>query len=276
MLENKVKISNIVENQIPEFLNEENPLFREFLNQYYISQEFEYSIVDLAENIPSYKHIDTYSNVGLSTISISLTSDVLAFDDTINVTTTIGFPSKYGLLKINNEIVTYTGITTNSFTGCIRGFSGISQIETEGNPEFLTFSSTSAEEHFSGSLVSNLSSIFVKEFFKKYKYQFLPGFENRSFASGVSVENILTRAKDFYSSKGTDSAIKILFKILFGKNVQIIKPFDNTISPSEAEWISVDEMIVESLNGNPTNLKKTTLYQNSFDSPTANGTISNV
>ena len=276
MLENKVKISNIVENQIPEFLNEENPLFREFLNQYYISQEFEYSIVNLAENIPSYKHIDTYSNVGLSTISISLTSDVLAFDDTINVNTTIGFPSKYGLLKVNNEIITYTGITTNSFTGCIRGFSGISQIETEGNPEFLTFSSTDAEEHFSGSLVSNLSSIFVQEFFKKYKYQFLPGFENRSFAPGVSVENILTRAKDFYSSKGTDSAIKILFKILFGKNVQIIKPFDNTISSSEAEWISVDEMIVESLNGNPLNLKETTIYQNSFDFPTANGTISNV
>ena len=58
MPENKVKISNIVENQIPEFLNEENPLFKEFLNQYYISQEFQYSIVDLAENIPSYKHFD--------------------------------------------------------------------------------------------------------------------------------------------------------------------------------------------------------------------------
>jgi len=276
MTEKKVKISNIIENQIPEFINEENPLFKEFLNQYYISQEFDNSITNLAENIPSYKHIDTYRNAGLSTISISLTSNVLPFDDTIEVTTTIGFPSKYGLLKVNNEIITYTGITTNSFTGCIRGFSGISKIETEGNPEFLTFGSTDAEEHFSGSLVNNLSSIFVQEFFKKYKYQFLPGFENRSFTPGVSIENILTRAKDFYSSKGTDSAIKILFKILFGKNVQIIKPFDNTISPSEAEWISVDEMIVESLDGNPLNLKETTIYQNSFDLPSANGTISNV
>jgi len=244
MLENKVKISNIVENQIPEFLNEENPLFKEFLNQYYISQEFDYSIVNLAENIPSYKNIDTYKNVGLSTISISLTSNILAFDDTIDVTTTIGFPSTYGLLKVDDEIITYAGITTNSFTGCIRGFSGITQIESEGNPEFLTFRSTDAQEHSSGSLVSNLSFIFVQEFFKKYKYQFLPGFENRTFSSGISIENILTRAKDFYSSKGTDGAIKILFKILFGKNVQIIKPFDNTISVSEAEWISVDEMIV--------------------------------
>lgn len=129
MSENKVKISNIVENQIPEFLNQENPLFKEFLNQYYTSQEFEYSIVNLAENIPSYKHINTYSNVGLTTISINLTSDVLAFDDTINVDTTIGFPSKYGLLKVNDEIITYTGITTNSFTGCIRGFSGILKLK---------------------------------------------------------------------------------------------------------------------------------------------------
>ena len=128
MTVNKVKISNIVENQIPEFLNEENPLFKEFLNQYYISQEFDYSVVNLAENIHSYKNIDTYSNIDISTISILLSSNILAFDDTIEVNTTIGFPSKYGLLKVNDEIITYTGITTNSFTGCIRGFSGISQI----------------------------------------------------------------------------------------------------------------------------------------------------
>ena len=29
------------------------------------------------------------------------------------------------LLKIDDEIISYTGITTTSFTGCIRGFSGI-------------------------------------------------------------------------------------------------------------------------------------------------------
>ena len=276
MTVNKVKISNIVENQIPEFLNEENPLFKEFLNQYYISQEFDYSVVNLAENIHSYKNIDTYSNIDISTISILLSSNILAFDDTIEVNTTIGFPSKYGLLKVNDEIITYTGITTNSFTGCIRGFSGISQIESENNPEFLTFSSTEASDHSNGSVVSNLSSLFVQEFFKKYKYQFLPGFENKNFVSGLSIENILTRAKDFYSSKGTDSSIKLLFKILYGKNVEIIKPFDNTITSSEAEWISVDEIVVESLYGDPINLKGFTLYQNSFDSPTASGVISNV
>ena len=38
---------------------------------------------------------------------------------------TKGFPEQYGLLKIDDEIITYTGVTTNTFTGCIRGFSGI-------------------------------------------------------------------------------------------------------------------------------------------------------
>ena len=28
-------------------------------------------------------------------------------------------------LKIDDEIISYTGITSTSFTGCIRGFSGI-------------------------------------------------------------------------------------------------------------------------------------------------------
>ena len=41
-----------------------------------------------------------------------------------------------------NGIITYTGKTATSFTGCVRGFSGISEIETAGNPEFLTFSDT--------------------------------------------------------------------------------------------------------------------------------------
>ena len=47
--------------------------------------------------------------------------------------------SKYGLLKVNNEIITYTGITTNSFTGCTRGFSGITNLKNSLNQEKVVF-----------------------------------------------------------------------------------------------------------------------------------------
>ena len=37
MTNKKIKISNILESQIPDFIGNENPLFLEFLKQYYIS-----------------------------------------------------------------------------------------------------------------------------------------------------------------------------------------------------------------------------------------------
>ena len=38
--EQRVKIHQIIDNQIPEFFLDENPKFSEFLKQYYKSQEF--------------------------------------------------------------------------------------------------------------------------------------------------------------------------------------------------------------------------------------------
>ena len=51
----RIKINHILDSQIPEFLNEESPIFQEFLNQYYTSQEHQTGIVDLSSNIQKYK-----------------------------------------------------------------------------------------------------------------------------------------------------------------------------------------------------------------------------
>ena len=36
----RVKISQVIENQLPEFVQADNPLFVEFMKQYYVSQEY--------------------------------------------------------------------------------------------------------------------------------------------------------------------------------------------------------------------------------------------
>ena len=289
MSDKKVKISNILGSQIPDFIQADNPLFKEFLTQYYEFEEHEYGTTDLADHISSLKKISTVADISLvekQTINapnsnapespIILSSLIYAYDDTINVNETTGFPEKYGLLKIDNEIITYTGKTETSFTGCIRGFSGISAIKTEGNPEFLTFSDTDASAHAENSLVVNLSFLFVTEFYKKFRKNFLPGLEGKSFSYGLNVENILSRARDFYSSKGTDTSLQILFQVLYGEQVEIIKPFDQTIRPSESEWDVTDDIVVEVLSGDPLNLVGVKIYQNSFTNPTASGSVSNV
>ena len=120
----RVKVQQIIDNQLPEFLTTESPKALEFLKQYYISQEYQGGPIDIAENLDQYLNLNNLTPEVVVGIT-SLTSDVSSGDDTIYVESTKGYPQEYGLLKIGDEIVTYTGLTTNTFTGCVRGFSGI-------------------------------------------------------------------------------------------------------------------------------------------------------
>ena len=145
MSEKRVLFQNIVENQVPTYVQTEFPLVSDFLKSYYVSQEFQGAPADLIQNIDKYTKIDNLTNL---TSHVGLGADINFSATTIDVdisnypSGTDGFPDNYGLLKIDDEIITYTGKTATSFTGCKRGFSGVSAIETEGDPEFLTFSET--------------------------------------------------------------------------------------------------------------------------------------
>lgn len=255
-----VKISDIVDNQIPDFILDENPNFSEFLKEYYHSQEFQGGVVDIAENLFEYKNFSAFNTTNLISFT-TLTSDIEFFDDVITVESTKGWPNSYGLLKINDEIITYTGITTNSFTGCIRGFSGIESFEETGNSEFLVFNQTESNSHSSGDIVNNLSNLFLIEFFKKQKYLYTPGIDSVDFDPRVNPQNFLSKARTFYQSKGTDEAYKILFKVLYGENVQIVKPREFCFTPSDDNWIVTETVVCDLLSGDPLKIVGQTLYQ---------------
>jgi hypothetical protein len=255
-----VKISDIVDNQIPDFIQDENPNFSEFLKQYYYSQEFQGGIANISENLFEYKNFSAFNSTNLISFT-TLTSDIEFFDDTIQVESTKGWPNSYGLLKINDEIITYTGITTNSFTGCIRGFSGIESFEDPESSEFLVFKQTESNSHSSGDVVNNLSNLFLIEFFKKQKYLYTPGFEEVDFDQNINPQNFLSKARTFYQSKGTDEAYKILFKVLYGENVEVVKPREFCFTPSDDNWIVTETFVCSTISGDPLRLVGQTLYQ---------------
>ena len=161
-IDKRIQVNTIIENQLPEFVVSDFPNAAEFFKQYYISQEFQGGPTDLISNFDQYLKSDNLVPeviTGTTTLSSSINSS----DSIISVPSTKGFPSEYGLLKINDEIISYTGITSTSFTGCIRGFSGvtgynvgISSSLLEINRENLIFESTSAESHESGETITNL------------------------------------------------------------------------------------------------------------------------
>ena len=262
MTEKRVQFNKIVKNQLPSYVQEEFPLIGEFLTQYYLGQEYQGAPIDLIQNIDSYIKLNS---CGSLTKSTTLTEDVDFFATTISVENTEGFPNNYGLVKINDEIITYTSKTDVSFVGCLRGFSGITSFRNPNNPEDLVFSSSTAEEHSNGTVVENLSVLFLEEFLKKIKNQFLPGFQGRDLASNLNQSQFIRQSKDFYSIRGTDESFKILFKALYDDNVEIIRPRDYVISPSNANYRKTRDLIVEFISGNPEELINKTLFQDQFE-----------
>jgi len=219
--ESRVKVQQIIENQLPSFILDENPNVSEFLKQYYISQEYQGGPTDIVENLDQYLKVDNLTSdvvVGFTT----LTSSVEVDDTEIQVSSTKGYPKNYGLLKIDNEIITYTDIVGNTFTGCVRGFSGITGYSHDLNQEELVFSTSSSEKHDSGSEVKNLSSLFLQEFYKKLKYTISPGLEQTEFTSELDVGNFLKEVNSFYRAKGTDESFRVLFNALYNENPRVI------------------------------------------------------
>jgi len=356
----RIKIDSIIESQIPEFINSEYPLFSKFLKSYYLSQEHQSGVLDLANNLQKYKNIDGFENQNLIS-ETKLSFDVLPFDDTIYVDSVNGWPKTYGLLKINDEIITYEtsnvqvekntafisvgstiafcsnvpktavgkefifnkqlkdifgkeienpiilevnndnivlsfipitsdkilGFNENNaynfsvkipqFNGCARGFSAIDSLSSVENSQSLTFSTSFASNHISGSLITNLSNLFLIQFFEKYKSEFFSGFEGRDFSKDISIENVLFSARTFYASKGTDQSYKFLFKILYGKDIDIISPQDYTLTPSANVYFKTKNVLVEKINGiNVSGIKGNFLYQDIENSGTTSASIFNV
>ena len=270
----RVKISSVVKNQLPDFIRADYPLAGEFLAQYYTALEGQGSTLDVLQNIDKYIKIDELTDLIDST---NVSSPVGIADNVINVDSTTGFPNSYGLLEIGTEVVTYTGITTNSFTGCSRGFSGITSYRTPNQPDELLFSQSGIATHSSGSVVNNLSIRFLQEFYKKVKTQITPGFEERQLDSDLNKRLFIKQSKDFYSSKGTDQSFEILFRALYGEDVRVIKPRDYLFTPSDADYKTSKQVVVESIEGDPMDLINRNLFQDDvYDFPKANGAINNV
>jgi hypothetical protein len=271
--EQRVKINQIIDNQLPEFILDESPKASEFLKQYYISQEFSSGPVDIVDNLDNYRNLDILTKEVLKGETL-LENDITSSSTTIVVSSTKGYPKQYGLLQIDDEVITYTGITTNTFINCVRGFSGITSYHSSNDQEELVFSKNEAKSHTKGSTVKNLSSLFLREFNKKLKYLLTPGLEDYDFINELNVGSFVKNAKDFYAAKGTEESYRILFQILYGVNPKVIDLERFLIKPSSAEYIRREVLLIEVISGDPNKLVGQTVFDST--DPFITGSVSEV
>jgi len=265
MSQKRVKIQHLLESQLPSYVRDEFPLIDEFFSQYYAGLEYQGGTVDLINNIDSYIKLNSNANNINETL---LASDVTDDQDFIDVYSTEGFPDFFGIIQVNDEIIVYQTKTDTRFLFCTRGFLGVTSYETKNNSEEAVFSDTEASTHTFRDPVKNLSVLFLEEFLKKVKNQFLPGLQTKNLSNDLNEAQFVRQSRDLYSTRGTESSFKILFKALYNEEIDLIRPQDFLISPSNASFQLTRDLIVEPVEGDPENLVNTTLFQDAYENIT--------
>ncbi|BCV03023.1 MAG: hypothetical protein CM15mV59_1460 [Caudoviricetes sp.] len=87
----RVKVQDIVSSQLPNFILDEASKTVDFLKQYYISQEYQGGVVDIAENLDQYLNLDNLTpEVVTDTTSLSVGIGTQE-EDTVTVSSTKDF-----------------------------------------------------------------------------------------------------------------------------------------------------------------------------------------
>lgn len=103
--------------------------------------------------------------------------------------------------------------------------------EKEGNPAFVNSKL--------GSIIDADNSL--DEFYSHFKSAYLQGFpEQLAVTIDGNTPNrrtLLKKIKEFYGNKGTESAYRFLFRILYDSGVQFQYPKNSILKASDGEWI---------------------------------------
>lgn len=62
---------------------------------------------------------------------------------------------------------------------------------------------------------------------------------------------LLQHMKDLYSNKGNESAYKLLFRILFNKEVEVLYPSEQILKVSDGKWVQDNTVFIKTLIGTP-------------------------
>lgn len=249
------KISTLIEQQLPGFISSEYVNFSKLVEKYYEQLESPGQPVDIISNITKYRDIDFYEE-NLLKQSTVLSGSLADTATSIVVEDATSFPKENGYIRIDEEICFYKSRTDTEFLEVSRGVSGnttLGDLYSE-----TTFVSTNAADHRSGSVVYNVSNLFLYAFIKNFEAQYLGAFPEKYLKGQVDKRTLIKNINKFYKAKGTDKSIKFIFNSIVSRDPQdipeVYNPKDSTIKASTSDWVSTYSLKVKVLSGDPSNL----------------------
>jgi hypothetical protein len=204
------KISSLIETQFPAFYKEEGQNFIAFVKAYYEWLETLYVIADLRD--------PTGFDVG----------------DTITQNNKEGLAT--GTIIGKNGSIVYVKNDTENIFRCVLFCQEITPVySSSGASTFIeTTDSTSANYHsrklFDYRDVDTTLDKFIIFFKEKY-------LNNVQFTTISNKKLLVKKAQDLYRTKGTERAVDLFFKLVYGINSKVYVPGTDVLKASDGKWV---------------------------------------
>jgi hypothetical protein len=287
-MKSKVRgFSYLVDNQLPSFIKDEYPKFSSFLEKYYEYLDLPGNPIDIINNLAKYRDVDSYDRNSLTEettfVSLSTTNNSIS----ITVEDASSFPNANGYILIQGEAVFYKEREGNVFKDCYRNINATTKLGDLYEPSTTTNispeDSGSSDRVFTvGSVVKNISNLFLFALVKNFEKEYLGSFPESSLKNTVNKNILIKNIKDFYRVKGTEKSIQFIFNSIISQSdsdvPNVYYPKDFTFKSSNGTWITKYGLKVKLISGNPENIVGSRLVQKSPDNKKtiAFGVIDNV
>ena len=207
-------ISPLIKNQFPDFYKEEGQLFIAFVKAYYEWLENNFQQIAFED--------DTGFEIG----------------DTIEQGPSRGrIVTKYDsyyLIEIFTEEPFKCNTLCNDLTLARSSSGGVSFISIQRRfnheylarrlPEFRDIDKT------------------IDSFIVNFKNKYLPDIQ---FTTASNKQLFIKNSLDFYRAKGTERAVDLFFKLIYGFEAKVYYPGDDIFKPSDNEWVNVAYLEIE-------------------------------
>ena len=240
------KLSELIESQLPNFLQEDGPKFITFVEKYYEWMEtskLEVSVdgnlnLDFSQSvkIKATKQINQNENVKYVYAQVINSFElengnyvfyIKEYDNDPKQSQTRGFLSGDDVNFIEGS---------NGFTGTIKVVSYIQNVNLSSkNIWNLQDIDRTLDEYV---------DFFMKEFIEGYPLAFPSESESTDIDVPEFKKFLVKNSRDFYQSKGTEDSFKYFFRTIFNEEVQIHYPKDDILKPSDNTYLKTKSILL--------------------------------
>ena len=239
----KNKISTIFENQLPDFVVEDHPQFKELLKQYFIfleSAELTLTNIQATDQLL----LETQTSQNNFLLLNSTNEKGLDKDDRLVLEDT-----SYGEFQ-KGEVI--TGQTSNATATILADYLDEGgRLFISANNDFITgetvtggtSGASATVGKYRANPIQNIQQLLnyakvdttIYDYLNNFRDTFLNTIPN-SLATGISKPKFIKRVKDLYRTKGTVEGHKIFFRALLNSESEIYLPKDDMLKVSDGKW----------------------------------------